>query len=720
MDLARRTNGIDHILCPASVAVVGASRKLNSIGGSILSNLLQDGFTGRIYPINPTAEEVQGLKAYPSVTAVGESVDLAVIAVPVKAVEQVVDDCVRARVKGLVIITAGFAESSAEGRALERRILEKVRAAGIRMVGPNCMGVLNTDRKYRLNATFTPIYPPEGNIAILSQSGALGLTILDHVKALNLGISSFVSVGNKADVSGNDLLIYWASDPNTDVILLYLESFGNPRKFARIAPEVVRQKPVIAVKAGRSAAGSRAASSHSAAMASLDVAVGALFEQAGVIRTETLEDMFDLAALLATQPVPEGPCVGVVTNAGGPGILLADACEARGLSLPQLAPDTVDALRAFLPPHAGMANPIDLVGSDDPALIERAMTLVGNDPNIDAVVVIFIPPLLTTRPEDVAAGIGRGAAAIPRYKPVQGVFMSALSKPELLSTGERGRIPSYAFPENAAMALAAAYQYGQWRKRPVGRACTLDPMVTATIRQIIDAEVENATKPFWLPATDVGVILDTVGISYARSIEVAIDEVSSASEQVGFPVVLKAIAPGLVHKSDVGGVVLGLETPQEVRDAAIRMREQLAKIGIQLEKVLVQREVRNGIEMMIGLTTDPVFGPLLVCGMGGVHVELIKDVAFRLTPVHDRDAEEMIAQLKSAPLLRGYRGGPPGDRHALIQTILRISALAEAVPELLELDLNPVKVLPPGQGLVAVDARMRICPPGAVEARRTR
>lgn len=712
LERASPSNGILEILCPASVAVVGASRKANSIGGAILTNLIQDGFTGRIYPINPTATEVQGLRAYPSISAVGQPIDLAVIAVPAALVEGIVDECIAAGVRGLVVITAGFAEASDEGRATERRIVQKIRAAGIRMVGPNCMGVLNTDSRVRLNVTFTPIYPPEGNIAILSQSGALGLTILDHVRALRLGISSFVSVGNKADVSGNDLLSYWATDEKTGVILLYLESFGNPRKFARIAPEVVRRKPVVAVKSGRSAAGSRAASSHSASLANLDVAVDALFEQAGVIRTETLEDMFDLAALLSTQPLPQGPRVGVVTNAGGPGILLADACEARGLTLPHFAPETVNALKAILPPHAALTNPVDLVGSDDPALIERAMAIVGNDPNIDALVVIFIPPLLTTRPEDVAAGIGRGAAAVPDSKPVQGVFLSAIRKPEMLSSGTRGRIPSYPFPENAAIALAAAYEYASWLKRPAGQALSLDPGAVSAIRTIVENALEGATEPVWLSPEDVSSILSSAGLEFAMSREASLDDAPRIASQIGFPVVIKAIAPGLVHKSDVGGVVLGLRSEDAVRNAVATMAARLTEKGFALSHVLVQREVRDGIEMLIGQTTDPVFGPLLVCGMGGVQVELLKDVSFRLTPVHDRDAEDMIDNLKSSPLLRGYRGGPQGDRPALVQAILRVSALVEAVPELLELDLNPVKVLPPGRGVVVVDGRMRLRPVG--------
>ncbi len=703
-----RAVGIHELLNPTSVAVVGASRKVESIGGAILANLIRDGFTGKIYPINPNAAEVQGLRAFPSVSAVGSPVDLVVIAVPAAVVEAVVDDCVTAGVRGLVVITAGFAEASLAGRTAEQRILQKVRAAGVRMVGPNCMGLLNTDSRVRLNVTFTPVWPPEGNIAILTQSGALGLTILDNVKRLNLGISSFISVGNKADVSGNDLLSYWMDDANTDVVLLYLESFGNPRKFARIAPEVVRRKPIVAVKAGRSAAGSRAASSHSAALANLDVAVDALFEQAGVIRTQTLEEMFDVAALLATQPVPQGPRVGVVTNAGGPGILLADACEARGLTLPSLSDASILALRQFLPAHAGLSNPIDLVASDDPAAIEKTIRILGDDPNIDAVVVIFIPPLLTTRPEDVAAGIARAAGELPSNKPVQTVFLSTRGTPEMLGSGPRGRLPAYSYPENAAIALSAAYRYGQWRKRPIGRSDSLDAAVVEEVRRIVFSELEASDDSRWLSPVAVSRILHAIGVEMAQAEEVALADARFVAERLCYPLVMKAVVPGLVHKSDVGGVALGLMTAEEVQQAADQMKDRLAKAGYDLHRVLLQRQIDGGIEMLIGVTADPVFGPLLVCGMGGVQVELLKDVSFRLTPVSDRDAEEMINKLKSVPLLDGYRGSPPGDRAALVQAIRRVSALVEAVPELSDLDLNPVKVLAPGHGAIAVDARMRV------------
>jgi len=697
------------LLHPRSVAVVGASRRAGTIGAALVANLKGAGFAGPIYPINPSAGEIQGLRAYPRVSAAGQRVDLAVIAVPAPAVEEVVRDCAAAGVRDVVVISAGFAEASEEGRAAQQRLTRLVRGAGMRMVGPNCMGVLNTDPAVSLNATFAPHWPPIGNVGMLSQSGALGLAVLDYVRQLNIGMSTFVSVGNKADVSGNDLLSYWADDPRAGVVVLYLESFGNPRKFARIAPEVARRKPIVAVKSGRSAAGSRAASSHSAALASLDVAVDALFAQAGVIRTNTLEELFDVAALLSTQPVPAGRRVGVVTNAGGPGILLADACEARGLELPALSSDTLATLRTFLPAHAGLANPIDLTASGTPEQYAHAIEAVGADRAVDALVVIYVPPLVTD-PDQIARAIARGAGSVPTDKPVLSVFISSKGAPPLLGEGPRGQLPAYSYPENAAMALAAAESYGRWRRRPRGTPLALGRLGESAIRAVVDRVLAGAEGPCWLAPGDLGTVLRAAGIVFADAEQVAPDEAVAAAERLGFPLVAKAIAPGLVHKSDVGGVILGLDAPAAVARAVAALRERMQEVGAPLDGILLQRQVAGGIEALVGVTTDPTFGPLLVCGLGGILVELLRDVSFHLTPVTDVDAREMIDRLRARRLLDGYRGMPPGDRDALVDVILRVSALVEIVPELRELDLNPVKVLAPGKGAIVVDGRMRVGP----------
>jgi acetate---CoA ligase (ADP-forming) len=690
-------------LQPAGLAVIGASERAGTIGAALIDNVRRCGFIGPIYPVHSRAATIAGLRAFPSVGAIGAPVDLAVVAVPAAAVETVVGECARAGVRGVVVISSGFAEVGGEGPARQERLTRLVRASGMRMVGPNCMGVLNTDPAVSLNATFAPQWPAPGNVAMLSQSGALGLAILDRFERLGLGLANFVSVGNKADVSSNDLLAYWADDPRTGVILLYLESFGNPRKFARVAPAVARRKPIVAVKSGRSAAGTRAASSHSASLANLDVAVDALFEQAGVIRTDTLEELFDVAGLLATQPPPRGRAIGVVTNAGGLGILFADACEANGLTLPELAEPTHAALRAALPPQAGLANPIDITATGSAADYVRAIELVGADAAVDAVVAIYITPLVT-HPEEIAAAIARGAETVPAEKPLAAVFMNAEHVPAELHRGARGRLPAFEFPENAARALAAAARYAGWRQRPLGSALELDGFAAEAIRAVVDRLLAGAPEPLWVPPADVSTMLCAAGIERVASETVAPDDAVATAERLGYPLVAKAVAPGLVHKSDVGGVILDLQSADDVAAAVERLRERVP----QLVSVLLQRQVDAGIEALVGVTTDPTFGPLVVCGLGGVLVELLRDASYRLPPVTDVDAAEMIGALRLATLLDGYRGSPAGDRAALADVICRVSALVDLVPELRELDLNPVKVLVPGRGAVVVDARMRI------------
>jgi acetyl coenzyme A synthetase (ADP forming)-like protein len=699
------------LLHPRSVAVVGASRQPGTIGAALIGNLVRHGFRGPIYPVNPKADTIEGLKVYRSVRDIKEPVDLGVIAVPAPAVEAAVADCAAVGARGVVVISAGFAESSAEGRAAQERLRDLVRASGMRMVGPNCMGVLNADPEVSLNATFAPTFPPAGNVAMLSQSGALGLAILDYARDLDIGLSTFVSVGNKADVSGNDLLAYWKEDPRTAVIALYLESFGNPRRFARWAPDVARRKPVVAVKSGRSASGTRAASSHSAALACLDVAVDALFEQAGVIRTDTLEDMFDVVTLLATQPVPPGPRVGVVTNAGGPGILLADACETRGLALPELTEETVAALRGFLPAAAGLKNPVDMIASASPDQFARTIEAVGKDANVDSVVVIYVPPMVTNAAE-IAAAVAQGAGTVPAEKPVLSVFLSTKGAPAALAGGPRGKLPSYSFPENAARALAAAERYGRWRARPRGSATRLDAAARETVRGLVERAMAGREGDFWLEPADAEAVLRAAGIPLAPSRVVLPDEAVAVAAALGYPLVAKAVSRRLLHKSDVGGVILGLATAEDVAGAVRLLRERLEAAGHPLEAVLLQRQVSGGLEALIGVVGDPTFGPLVVCGLGGVQVELLRDASFRMPPVTDLDAREMIDRLRLKALFDGYRGSAPADRPALEALIQRVSALVEALPELRELDLNPVKVLRPGEGAVIVDARLRVGPAG--------
>jgi acyl-CoA synthetase (NDP forming) len=661
-------------------------------------------FTGRLAVVHPSAAAIDGVPAVRRLSEIPGDIDLAVVSVPARQVSDVVDDCIARRVRALVIISAGFGETGAAGRALEHSIVARIRAAGIRLVGPNCMGVLNTAADVRLNATFAPVYPPAGAVAMSTQSGALGLAVLDYARDLGIGLSTFVSVGNKADVSSNDLIQYWANDPHTAVILLYLESFGNPRKFSQIARRVGRRKPIVAVKSGRSTAGARAASSHTGALASSDAIVDALFRQAGVIRTATLEEMFDVARLLATQPVPRAGRVAILTNAGGPGILAADACEAAGLTMPPLAEASVAALRSFLPPAAAIGNPVDMIASATADHYEHALATLLDDDGVDSVLVIFIPPLVT-KGEDVAAAIKRVAAA-RSGKPVLAIFMSAQSAGPMLDP-----IPCFSFPEAAAAALARATAYGAWRKQPETAPPIFHDVNKDAARATVDRALKNGGG--WLPPDDCQALLSAAGIPVASSATVAgpagpagpasEDAAVEAADRIGYPVVLKAVGPAILHKTEVGGVRIGLENAGEVRQA---WRDLAGRLGDAMTGGLVQEMVAGGVEMLVGAIEDPTFGPVLACATGGTLAELLSDMQFRLHPLTERDATAMIDGLRGAKLLRGYRGAAPADEDALRTALLRLSALIDVCPEIVELDVNPLMVLE--RGVRAVDARIRV------------
>ncbi|HET9384794.1 MAG TPA: GNAT family N-acetyltransferase [Gemmatimonadales bacterium] len=680
---------------PHVVAVIGANRRRGKIGSEILNNLIAAGFTGTVVPVHPTAGTIAGLTAYARVTDIPGVVDLAMIVVPAGEVLAAVDDCITKHVPAICVISAGFSECDAGGRAREIALVEKVRRAGCRLIGPNCMGLLNTDAAVRLNATFSPVYPPPGTVAMSTQSGALGLAILDYAKRLDIGISSFVSIGNKADVSGNDLIQYWAEDERTSVILLYLESFGNPKKFSDIARRVGRTKPIVAVKAGRSTAGSRAAASHTGALASNDVVVDALFKQAGVVRTERLEEMFDVAALLSHQPIPRGPRVAILTNAGGPGILAADACEAHGLQLPLLGDATRAELRSFLPTAASLGNPVDMLASAPPDHYRRALISLLRDESVDSVITIFIPPLVT-EPTAVATAI---AAAVSgnEHKPVLGVFMRSEGAPATLAP-----IPSYAFPESAALALARVTTYALWRDKPIVPAPVFERFDEDAIRRIVDGVLNRGAG--WALPDEVQTLLTAAGIGRPESHVVTdADAAVRAAAQLTFPVALKALGPTLLHKTERRAVALNIQDDDGVRAV---YDDFTTRFGADMTAVLVQQMVPHGVEMIAGAVQDPAFGPLIACGTGGVLVDVLADTSFRLHPLSTTDAIEMVAELRGSRLLRGHRGSEPADEGAFREVLLRLSRVISVAPEIQELDLNPVIVLPSGARVA--DARVRI------------
>ncbi len=704
------SEGVARLVRPRSVAVIGAARRRGTISGEVFHNLIEDGFEGPVYPVNPKADVVQSIRAYPSVLDVPGEVDLAVIVVPAQAVAEVARECGEKGVKALLVISAGFTEIGKEGEQRQRELLEIARGYGMRIVGPNCMGLMNTHPAVRLNATFAPSAPRPGRLGFSSQSGALGIAVIDRTRELGLGMSTFVSVGNKADISGNDLLQYWENDSETDVILLYLESFGNPRKFARIARRVARHKPIVAVKSGRSGAGARAAASHTGSLAAGDVAVDALFHQAGVIRTDTLEELFDVASVLANQPLPKGTGVGILTNAGGLGILCADACEAAGLQVPEVSDETKTALRVLLPAEASVSNPVDMIASATAEQYADSLSLLARDPSIDAVVVIFIPPLVT-RPEDVADALRQTSSALPN-KTVVACFLGVQEIHQRLSNGEVV-VPSFAFPEAAARALGRVARYAQWRDRPEGTVPELEDVDRGRSGHLAASLLASGER--WLDQDSVQALLGHYGIPTARSILVSTpDEVGAAAAEIGGPVAVKVDSRTLLHKTDVGGVRLGLESADEATRAAHEIDQRLLEQGLvdQVDGYVVQQmATQKGAEFFVGVTHDPLFGPLLACGSGGTLVELMRDVSVRITPVTDLDVDEMLRSLKIWPLFEGYRGQPPLDGPALRSLLFRVSALVEDMPQVAELDLNPVLIADEGKGCIVLDARIRMTAP---------
>lgn len=716
-----RGAGLEAIFRPKSIAVIGASRDRGTVGGAIFHNLLKHDYQGTVYPVNPKSPTVQSVRAYPTIADVPEAVDLAVIVVPAVHVNATLEACGRKGVKAAVIISAGFKEIGGEGVEREKELVAIARRHGMRLVGPNCLGVLNTESGVRMNATFTPPWPPAGTVAFSSQSGALGLAILQYASLLGIGISHFVSVGNKADVSGNDLLAFWENDPGTSMLLLYLESFGNPQRFLELARRISRRKPIIAVKSGRTRAGRRAASSHTGSLAGADTAVTALCQQAGVIRTDTLEEMFDVAMLLGNQPVPRGNRVGIVTNAGGPGIMASDACETHGLEIPSLADDTVKALREFLPAEASTKNPVDMIASATPESFERAVRIVANDPNVDSLIVLYVPPIVTNA-GDVAQAIVRGSIAAKadlkakglEPKPLVSCFLGSHGLPDELRSLQAEDIPSYTFPEASAIAMSRAVKYGQWLGTPDGEVPAYTDVDRAATRELIDrALARGGASGAWLTPDEVTWLLAawkiaTPAVAFARTA----DEAATAAGRLGFPVAVKLASETITHKSDVGGVRLDLRSAKEVSEAFAKIEQKIESLGRRAEMtgVTVQPMVREGLETIVGMTRDPSFGPLLLFGLGGVQVELLKDVVFRVHPLTDRDAAQMVRGIRGAKLLEGYRGAPPGDLERLEETILRVSQLAGEFPEIVEMDLNPLKVLPPGKGCVVLDARVMVRP----------
>ena len=702
---------LQSILYPKSIAVIGASRYPGTIGYLLVRSLIESGYVGAVYPVNPNIEVVSSIKTYPSVLAIPGEVEMAILAVPAPVVLKVAEECGQKGVRGLIVISDGFKEAGPEGAVRERELREIALGYGMRIVGPNCMGVINTDPAINMNATFSPAVNQPGNVSFLSQSGAMGEVILDYARSLNIGLSTFVSAGNRADVSPNDLVQYWEHDPATKVILLYLESFGNPHNFVRITRRVSAKKPIIVVKSGSTSAGSRAASSHTGALATSEIVTEALFHQTGIIRVHGVEELFDVASLLSNQPLPKGRRLVIVTNGGGPGILAADAASNHGLLLPEIGPETLEALRPLVKRNIRINNPIDTTAQASPAEFEGILKELASDKGNDAVLFIFVPPSMVNVKE-VENGLRRVAPLFRSNKKTLLVcFMG--HKGFSAEVGSPGKyVPSYLFPESAISALAKAVEYSERVARPESAPIKLHDINREKAKQIISAAMKQSTQHHnWFSIDQIGELLKCYGIRFAETkFAKTADEAAKIAAKIGFPVVVKLASAMITHKTDVGGVQLNIKSESEVIQAFNTIKDKLTLIGKEneMDGVMVQKMVTEGIETIVGVSNDPSFGHLIMFGMGGVNAELVNDVAFRLNPLTELDAQELIGSIKMSKLFNGYRGTPPSDTPALKDLLLRLSAMVEDNPQITELDFNPVKVLPAGQGYWVVDARIAV------------
>jgi acyl-CoA synthetase (NDP forming) len=691
-------DSLDAILRPRTLAVIGVSSRADSLSGRLLGNLFAAGYTGAVYPVNPKVPAVRSFRCYPSLKAIPDTPDLAVVMVPRDAVPATIDECLEAGVGGIVVITAGFREGGGAGAEVERRLLARVRAAGVRMIGPNCMGLINTDSDVRMDASFTPAPALPGAVAFASHSGALGVAMLEAARDVGLGFSHFVSLGNSADVDINDLLEVWERHDPTRVIMLYLESLPEPQRFLALAKRVGRSKPIVVFKGGRTAAGQRAASSHTGALAAGDTAVDALLRQAGVLRAGTLEELFDLALALSSAPPPRGRRVAVVTNAGGPAIAATDALSDHGLVLASLSPATDQALRGFLPAEAAVANPVDMLPSATPDNFRHAVELALADEGADAVLTITVTPIMVT-PLAIAQGIAEVKAQ--GDKPLLSVFMTY---PRFFSEARSiaGLPALFRYPEAAVAALAGLARHGERASAPPDEAPATAPR---------SAIIERALRrgPGYLPPGEAFGVLEEAGIPVAPwRVVPRRCELAAAAAALGYPVVLKAFGEQLIHKSEVGAVAIGLADQAALDREAEAMEGRLAAAGVRPEGFLVQGQVCGAREAILGVTRDPAVGPLVMLGLGGVAVEVWKDVSFRVAPIAGSDADAMFGELRGGRLLGAFRGRPACDIAALKQALVRLAALAAAHPEIAECDVNPLLVLDEGRGCVAVDVRIRV------------
>jgi len=700
-------NKLKSIFYPRSIAVIGASRKPGSVGQSLLANIIGSRIQGIVYPVNPEAKGIIGIKSYPTITEIPDVVDLAIIIVPSQFVLSVLDECGQKGVKGVIIISAGFKEIGGTGIELEQEVKNIIQKYDISLLGPNCLGVINTDPKSCLNATFGMQFPRQGNISFVSQSGALCVAVLEYAKEANVGFAKFISMGNKADINENELLLYLKEDPKTDVILMYLEDLVNGREFMRIAREttsnISKPKPIIALKAGSTVLGARAASSHTGSLAGSDKVYDAIFEQCGVLRVETLEELFDYVRAFSSQPLPKGNNVAIVTNSGGPGILATDSCIQYGLNMTSLRPQTVQALKKVLPPTASFDNPVDLIGDARHDRYEASLKEVLKDKNVHSSIVILTPTAFTNV-EKIATSIVDAAKAYK--KPVLACFLGVYDVSKGIEILEENGIPAYRFPESAARVLSEMTKYTWWLQRP--KTGVKKFKVNKTRAKKIIESVEKEGRHFLLEQ-EAYQVLDAYKFPITKS-TLAKDERQAveAASKLGFPVAMKIVSPDILHKFDYGGVKLDLKSQREVRQAyrQILKNVRAKKPKARITGIIVETMAAPGKEVILGMSRNPQFGPILMFGLGGIYVEALEDVTFRLAPIRELTASMMIKKTKTYSILDGFRGGPIYDIPAIEECLKRLSQLVSDFDQIKELDINPLIVHEKGKGCTIVDARI--------------
>ncbi|MEM1606602.1 MAG: acetate--CoA ligase [Candidatus Bathyarchaeia archaeon] len=689
---------------PRSIAVIGASRDPSKVGHRVFRNIVEAGFKGALYPVNPNADEILGFKCYRSIREVPGEVDLAVIVVPAKTVPSVIEECGLKGVKGVTVISAGFSETGREGAQLEREVVNICRKYGMRMQGPNCLGIISVQS--RVNASFAPSMPLPGNIAFVSQSGALGSAILNWAIRNEIGFTKFISLGNEADLNEADFIEALGEDEDTKVIGLYIEGVKEGERFIEVARRVTRKKPIIAIKAGTTSAGIKAVSSHTGSLAGSETAFSAAFKKAGIIRVNTLEDLFNLVIAFSLQPIPRGRKVLIVTNGGGPGILAADACEKMGLDLPLLEREIIEGLQRHMPPHASLGNPLDVLGDAGESRYRLALEAGLKSENIDGIIVILTPQAVTPCEEIAEAVVETGKTS---SKPIIASFMGLEDSSTAIKALKKGRIPNYAFPESAAYVLRTMYEYSLIRGMRIEEEAPKMKIDMGRIVEIINrAKLDGRLTLMIDEAIEVaeaaGIPMPVAGIARSR------EEAGKIADSIGYPVVLKIVSPDILHKTDVGGVILGVKNRKEVEEnyEILVRRARSAMPGARISGVLVQRMVPAGKEVIVGAVRDPQFGPLIMFGLGGIYVNFLRDVSYRLAPLTRSEAAQMIEETRAYILLRGVRGEMPSDIDAVIDVILRISQIMMQIKEISEMEVNPLFVYESGEGCLGVDMRIII------------